>query len=236
LFWQGCWSARSVALMASDEKESALYTKVKDWTTSAEGLRCEEAWINTGPREAIVDVVGLRHAGGDLRGDFELITIEVKKSSARFLTSAGQAAAYGVFADRSYLCCPRGDKPFDEDNIDIASHLGIGLIEIDEYGEVSKVLAAPSRRPIPRKRHEFLDSLGLVVCQLCGVPFRTSANPEYKNRRGETALVDGDYKEISKSVRERKGFVWPIWEPEGRRFLCSDCTYYLFYEFDKEAT
>jgi len=38
----------------------------------------------------------------------------------------------------------RGDKPFDEDNIDIASNLGIGLIEVDEHQEIERVLTAPA--------------------------------------------------------------------------------------------
>ena len=149
--------------MAPAKKESDLYGKVQDWVVSADGLRCEKAWGNEGLQEARPDVTGLRHAGGHLRGDFELITIEVKKSSSQFLTSAGQAAAYGVYADRAYLCCPRADKPFDEDNVDIASHLGIGLIEIDGNKKVNRVLAAPACQPIPRKREELLFSLGFVV-------------------------------------------------------------------------
>lgn len=215
--------------MASAKKESDLYPTVSEWMKS--GLDCHTTWINKGPREAIVDVIGLRHAGGDLLSDFELITIEVKSSPARFLTSAGQAAAYGVFADRSYLCCPQGDEPFDEDNINIASHLGIGLIEIDEHEEVNKVLAAPIRRPIPRKRLEFLDSLGWVVCQLCGGPFQTSASSEFRNRRGWTGLVDGTTKVISRAVIEKKGYAWWVSDQKGRRFLCEGCSYNLFWEF-----
>ena len=84
-----------------------------------------------------------------LRGDFELITIEVKKSSGQFLTSAGQAAAYGVYADSAYLCCPQGDKSFDEDNIDIASHLGIGLIEIGKHQEGDGARIAIFSTPVP---------------------------------------------------------------------------------------
>ena len=174
--------------MASNEKESALYVKVRDWVTSTDGLRCEKAWKNEGLQEARPDVTGLRHAGGrdggHLRGDFELITIEVKKSSGQFLTSAGQAAAYGVYADRSYLCCPRGDKPFDEDSVDIASHLGIGLIEIGEHQEIKRVLAAPARRPIPHKRVELLFNLGFVVCQICDIPFPRSGDVDERKGWG----------------------------------------------------
>jgi hypothetical protein len=219
--------------MASDEKESDLYTKVRDWVASDDGLGCHTTWTNKGIQGARPDVTGLRHVGGYLLADFELVTIEVKKSSARFLTSAGQAAAYGVFADRAYLCCSTGDESFDKDSIDIASHLGIGLVEINEHNEVSKVLAAPIQRPIPRQRQEFLHNLGWVVCLLCSSPFRTSTNPKYKNRWGWNGLVNGTTKLISKAVREKKGYAWWRSEiPGGPRFLCLDCTQNLFYEFD----
>ena len=229
---------------ASNEKESALYGKVRDWVTSTDGLRCEKAWKNEGLQEARPDVTGLRHTGGrdggHLRGDFELITIEVKKSSGQFLTSAGQAAAYGVYADRAYLCCPRGDKPFNEDNIDIASHLGIGLIEIDEHQKIERVLAAPACRPIPQKRQELLESLGFAVCQICGTPFPHSGDSEVrKSRKG---LVRGGSRHLSDAVK-KKSYVWWLenWSVGlkrldandlmyDRRYLCSDCVKWLFWD------
>ena len=227
--------------MASDEKESNLYTKVRDWVASSDGLRCDETWVNAGLQEARPDVTGLRHAGGRLRGDFELITIEVKKSSGQFLTSAGQAAAYGVYADRAYLCCPQGDKPFDEDNIDIASHLGIGLIEIGKHQEIERVLAAPLSRPIPRKRQELLESLGFSVCQICGIPYPRSGDSE--DRKSWKGLKRGSTNAMSDAVKGEIGYVWWLWNwskdsdrltADGlsydRRYLCRDCVAGLFWD------
>ena len=91
----GCRSVRSVILMAPDEKESDLYAKVRDWAESDDGLRCEKAWTNKGLQGARPDVTGIRHAGGHLRGDFELITIEVKKSSGQFLTRQARRLLMG---------------------------------------------------------------------------------------------------------------------------------------------
>ena len=88
--------------MASAKKESDLYPTVSEWMGSKSGLDCYKTWTNRGLGDVRPDVIGLRHAGGHLRGDFELITVEVKKSSKRFLTSAGQTGAYGVYADRAY--------------------------------------------------------------------------------------------------------------------------------------
>ncbi len=228
--------------MASDKKESDLYDKIRDWVASRDGLRCEKAWKNKGLQEARPDVTGLRHTGGDLRGDFELITIEVKKSSGQFLTSAGQAAAYGVYADRAYLCCPRDDKPFDEDNIDIASHLGIGLIEIDEHQEIERVLAAPFRRPIPRKRQELLANLGFVVCQICGTPFPLSGDVD--QREGWEGIKRESLRtSISNAAKEVKGYGWTFYEENwvrryrpktkpsaNQRYLCPDCVVGLFWD------
>ncbi len=176
-----------------------------------------------------------------LRGDFELITIEVKKSSGQFLTSAGQAAAYGVYADSAHLCCPQVDKPFDEDNIDIASHLGIGLIEIGKHQEIERVLAAPLRRPIPRKRQELLESLGFSVCQICGIPYTRSGDSEDRNSR--KGLKRGSTNAMSDAVKGEMGYVWWLWNwskdsdrltTDGlsydRRYLCRDCVAGLFWD------
>jgi len=227
--------------MASDKKESDLYKTVRDWVVSDDGLRCHKTWINQGLQEARPDVTGLRHAGGNLRGDFELIVVEVKKSSDQFVTSAGQAGAYGVYADRTYLCCPQADKPFDEDNIEIASHLGIGLAEIDEHQKLRRVLAAPVRQPIPRKRQELLANLGWVVCQICGIPFPRSGDSE--NRKSWKGLNRSDASAMSDAVKGRKGYVWWLWNwshdsdrldandlTEDSRYLCRDCVEGLFWD------
>jgi hypothetical protein len=88
--------------MASAKKESDLYPTVSEWMGRKSGLDCSKTWTNKGLGDVRPDVIGLRHAGGHLRGDFKLVTVEVKKSSKRFLTSAGQTGAYGVYADRAY--------------------------------------------------------------------------------------------------------------------------------------
>ena len=227
--------------MASAKKESDLYPTVSEWMGSEAGPDCYKTWTNKGLGDVRPDVIGLRHAGGNLRGDFELITIEVKMSSKRFLTSAGQTGAYGVYADRAYLCCLRGDKPFDDDDIDIASHLGIGLLEIDGHKKVERVLAAPVRQPIPRKRQELIESLGYSVCQICGTPFPHSGDPEV--RKSWKGLVRGDSRHLSDAVKKKKSYVWWLqnWSiglkrldakdlVYDRRYLCSDCVKWLFWD------
>jgi len=227
--------------MATDIPESALYEPVRKWLESDTGLRCQHSWKNSGPQEARPDVTGLRHAGGQICGDFELIAIEVKTSSDRFVTSAGQTGAYGIYADRTYLCCYQDDEPFDEEQIEIASHLGIGLINIDKDLKVSRVLAAPVRQPIPRKRLELLDHLGFGVCQLCESPFPTS--DEKEKPRSWKGLLKGDKSAISEAVIEGKGYVWYLWNwsksfkrleaDDGtfdRRYLCRDCVEGLFWD------
>ena len=230
-----------MTLMASAKKESDLYPTVSEWMGRKSGLDCSKTWTNKGLGDVRPDVIGLRHAGGHLRGDFELVTVEVKKSSKRFLTSAGQTGAYGVYADRAYLCCLRGDKPFNDDDIDIASHLGIGLIEVDGHKKVNRVLAAPARQPIPRKRQELLSSLGWVVCQICGIPFPLSGNADQRKGWGGIRR-EGSRSAISNAVKDGKGFQWWFWDewvnsysPNAssswnRRYLCPDCVYGMFWD------
>ena len=223
--------------------EGDLYEPVRKWLEGDLGPRCAATWTNKGPQEARPDVTGLRHVGGNLRGDFELITVEVKNSSARFVTSAGQAGAYGLYADRTYLCCSLADGGFDEDQVEVASHLGIGLLTIDDRHRVSRVLAAPVRHPIARKRLLLLEGLGYVVCQICDSPFPSSQDHESVNRKGWTGLVRSDTKSVADAVDAEKGYAWWLWNwsndfgrldaddtTRDHRYLCRDCVAALFWD------
>src|SRR5690606_8105081 len=102
---------------------------------------------------------------GDLSGDVEAIAVEVKRGLTPFTNAAGQAAGYKVYADRVYLADSRL-KPFSQDEIDIASNLGIGLIQI-KRGKCHEVLSSPMHRPIRRLQLQLFRALRLGKCQLC---------------------------------------------------------------------
>ena len=68
-------------------------------------------------------------------------------------------------ANRVYLAEER-DHVFSPDEMDIASHLGIGLIQI-RNGECFEILSSPFYTPIARLNLLLLETLGLGRCQFC---------------------------------------------------------------------
>ena len=200
-------------------KENALYPVVERWV--AKHFACFHTAVNKGLKFSRVDVIGVRDVGGDLSGEVETISVEVKRGTEPFATATGQAAGYKVYANRVYLADLR-DAPFTHDEMDIASHLGVGLIQVRERS-CAEVLSSPYYQPITRLNKLLLHTIGLVSCQLCGCYFQTS---------------DGLRKsDIRKAYEEEKGLIfWNItvgrrkqtrknspYESYERRFLCSDC-------------
>ena len=149
--------------------EKTAYPVVEKWMKRH--FLCFKTATNTGLRHSRVDVIGVRDIGGDLSGDVETIAIEVKRGLDPFATASGQTLGYNVYANRVYLA-DRKAKKFSQDELQIASHLGIGLIRIQDT-KCTEVLSSPFYGPIRRLNLLLLDQLGLGRCQLCGCFFET---------------------------------------------------------------
>jgi hypothetical protein len=223
----------------SISKESDLYAKVESYAKRPKGLDCSKTWINAGNKSIRPDVSGIRHSGGVLRGDFELIAIEVKSSAKRFVTILGQASAYSAYVDRVYLCCGLDGVTFSDEEIDIAAHLGVGLLSINSRLQVKRILPAPPCTPMMRMRQEFLESLGWVSCQICSTFFPASGDPE---KRSTWGLTRGTTSDIANAAEDNKGYRWWVDPPTGlkpvsdndyiyhRRAVCPNCVRGLFRE------
>lgn len=211
-------------------KESDLYERVEKWMKGH--FRCFATATNTGLAYSRPDVTGIRDIGGDLSGEVESIIIEVKRGASQpFATASGQALGYRVYANRVYLAEARA-RPFDGNEIQIASHLGIGLIWIKGRG-CTEVLSSPSYTPITRLNRLLLEKLALGHCQLCGSVFRIGEEP--KKRFSKLAREN-----IDKAIEQERGVMF--WNREvadrkrrlgirnskeestfERRFICPDC-------------
>src|SRR5881409_2109423 len=101
-------------------------------------FRCFRTDINKGLAHGRMDVVGVRDMGGDLSGAIETIAVEVKRGSFPCANACGQTLGYKVYANRVYLADLRSE-PFTSAQIHIASHLGIGLIQIRRSGCIEVV-------------------------------------------------------------------------------------------------
>jgi hypothetical protein len=207
--------------------EKSLYPIVERWVKRH--FLCFKTAINTGLRHSHADVVGVRDIGGDLSGDVETIIVEVKGGSEPFATASGQTLGYNVYSNRVYLADVRA-KIFTQDELQIASHLGIGLIQIRD-GKCSEVLSSPFYNPIRRLNLLLLDQLGLGRCQLCGCFFETGGSKrEYSNMVRE---------DVAKAIEKEKGLIfWNYAVAERkhklrirtapdtsyeRRFICPEC-------------
>jgi len=182
-----------------------------------------------------MDVVGVRDMGGDLSGEIETIAVEVKRGSFPFANACGQALGYKVYANRVYLADLRSE-PFTSAQIHIASHLGIGLIQIRRSGCI-EVVSSPVYEPIEQLRLHLLEALRLGRCQLCASVFNIG-RPDGEGGRFANLSREDVRRAIASEkglmfwnheVAERKRKLRVRLSPHGttyeRRFICPDCMY-----------
>ena len=225
--------------MAKTLLEKDYYPIVAKWL--AKQYNCFKTQINTGILNSRADIVGVRDTGGDLSGEIEMIIVEVKRHQEPFATASGQTFGYSIYANRVYLADKRPNG-FTKDEIMIANHLGIGLIQINENNKCSEVLTSPYYKPLTKFNIQFLNKLGLGKCQFCDTFFSLGAkNNIYSNVTREN---------IKKAIQEEKGLIF--WKSEldnrktkfksskrnkeltyERRYLCPECTDLLFSDKNK---
>lgn len=193
-------------------------------------FQCFATATNTGLLYSRPDVTGVRDIGGDLSGEIESIIIEVKRGNQPFATASGQALGYRVYANRVYLADIRA-KDFTPEEFQIASHLGIGLIQI-KGKTCTEVLSSPSYKPITRLNLALLEKLALGQCQLCGSVFNIG---EAKRRFSKLARenvkraidLERGLMFWNREVADRKRKLGIRVSKEGgtyeRRFICPDC-------------
>lgn len=212
-----------------EELEKSYYPIVAKFLSQQH--QCFRTATNEGLKHSRADVIGIRDIGGDLTGEIETIIVEVKRGSEGFATASGQTFGYTVYANRVYLADKRHDG-FTSEEIQIASHLGIGLICINPKNKCSIILTSPYYKPLIRFNALLLEKLRLGKCQLC------ESYVEIGDERSRYSYVTKE--KINKALEEEKGVVF--WnrhlnirkEELGvrvsknnttfeRRFLCADC-------------
>lgn len=215
-------------------KESDLYAPVEKWVKNHFG--CFETGVNKGTGYGRVDIVGLRQVPGDLSADTEFICVEVKKGTQPFLNALGQAAAYSLYGDYSYLADYRPDGPFTEEERVLAERLGIGLIRINKQIQMSLVSTARQSHPVENLRLRIADQLGYVKCVICGTFFPRG---DGKARWGNLQRHSDSRQKMITGVEDGKGLVfWPEDASRqdlthkkrhnddliyNRRFMCNTC-------------
>lgn len=218
------------------DSEHALYPKVARWLKLRQ--KCFATALDTGLKSGRVDVLGVRDIGGNLSGASEVIAVEVKRAKTPFATAAGQAHGYSVYADRCYLALPRtGVMPYTDEEVDIATRLGIGLLAIGGR-TIRTVVTAPRGEPIGRMRLEILEKMHLASCTICGSLFRRGE----PGRWSANVVRSGPSKGIPDALEADKGLVYWLQEADkrirdhdsnylyARRYVCKDCVRNLFWD------
>lgn len=218
--------------MAKNEKplEKTYYPLVARWLERH--FNCFKVAVNKGLRYGRIDVLGIRDIGGDLSGEVETIAVEVKRGATPFANACGQTFGYSIYANRVYLADLREER-FLQDEVFIASNLGIGLIQI-RGKKCMEVLSSPFHRPITRMQSRLFEALRLGKCQLCDSIFQIGA------QAGNT-WSNVSRENIKRAIEQDKGLMF--WNREvaerkrqlgirgskddtttfERRFLCPDC-------------
>lgn len=220
--------------MTQNLLEKDYYPIVEKWL--AKQYNCFQTNINSGLLNSRAEVVGIRDTGGDLSGEIETIIVEVKRDQEPFSTASGQTFGYTIYANRVYLADNRHNG-FTKDEIMIANHLGIGLIQINKNNKCSEVLTSPYYKPITKFNFLLLRNLRLAKCQFCDTYFKIGdeQNRSSKVTRNNVkkALLEergikfwlnelDERKEKFKSGRRSKDYTYET------RYLCAECTYLLF--------
>lgn len=220
------------------QKEQKLYPIVEKWMKKH--FRCFKTSINTGLRHGRLDVVGVRDTGGELSGDVETISIEVKRGTEAFATASGQALGYKIYANRVYLADIRNND-FTPDEIKIASHLGIGLIQI-RNNKCHEILSSPHYTPMVSYNLSLLERLALARCQICN-SFFDVGKPRGTKKGYFLSFVTRE--NIDRAIKEEKGVLFWNYEVARRkdkasirrlghydsferRYICSECTQVFF--------
>jgi hypothetical protein len=214
--------------MAKRPLEKTLYALIGRWL--CRHFRCFRCVLNKGIRYGRIDALGIRDVGGDFAGDVEAIGVEVKRGTTPFTNAAGQTVGYRVYANRVYLADLR-DSPFNQDELAIASNLGIGLIQI-RGTKCREVLSSPVYQPIRQLQLRLFEKLLLGTCTLCSSVFKLG-DPEASSW-GNISSED-----IQRAIKLNKGLLFGLREVderrvklrltrgskyiETRRLICPDC-------------
>jgi len=213
--------------------ETTLYPSVEDFLRS-ESIGCFKTEQRVGTSFiGIADVIGVREIGGDVRGDVEVISVEVKPSAKTFGKILGQALGYSLFAHKCYLAVRLpSDKHFSLEQKELATKLGVGLIEIKEHyndWKCTQVLSSGNHSPHPHQMETLLRrGLDLIRCIFCGL-FIDMKDEKVTNSWDAAREKEKIYQMWRKPKRKllfsrrKKG-------DKRRMYVCKDCVRELWAE------
>ena len=143
--------------------EKSLYPRIEKFLLNT--LKCNWVLSELGSNDVgRVDVVGIKSFKDRFSNRYEIIGVEVKPKTFHFGKKIGQALAYSLFANRVYLAC---HEEFSQSQIELASRLGVGLIQIKSKAGCSEVIGSKIFDPDREKMLNLLTKMSLAECMLC---------------------------------------------------------------------
>ena len=201
--------------------EAEYYPAVKSFISNK--FNCIATGCTKGTLDmGLVDVIGAYECGGLYGNNAEVVCVEVKLTTASFGKSLGQILGYSIYGERCYLAIAFHDgETFNNEEIAIANHLGVGLIRIptDKAGnpledETEIVITSKLHEPIPAQKNYILHAIGIVHCFSCGLYVQATESQEINRKTAGPAL----YNKTSTK----------------RRYLCKKCYSTVLSERERE--
>jgi hypothetical protein len=163
--------------------------------------------------------VGVRAFRERYSNRYIVIGVEVKPETFHFGKKLGQALGYSLFAHKVYLACR---EDFTVTQIELASKLGAGLIQIKKKAGCAEVLGSRIFEPNKEKMLTLLAKQNLGECMLCGSVFSfDSGYSENLHKAVEHKLIFGMKRKID--VKDFPSFKGSKKETGQWLFLCRSC-------------
>lgn len=204
-------------------QESELYESVKKFIEKT--YNCFYATKEAGKQGiGSVDVFGVHYENLE-KTKIETVGVEVKKTKIPISANFGQAKGYTLFCDKMYFASLNEfkgkDVKFNEEDIEIAKYLGIGLIQIkrENSGFVcNEVLKAATSMPIKRLREHALKSKVIFTCQSCKVIQRYEKNYTRVPRNLDEIHTYANATYVKNQIKGGKGLL-----TKNGDFYCNTC-------------
>ncbi len=198
-------------------READLYSSVKQFMKKKPNYI--EVFVEAGKQGiGSVDVFGVYYIN-DEKTEIETIGVEVKIDKIPISANFGQAKGYTLFCDKMFFASldkvDGKDRKFSDDDIEIARHLGIGLIQIQRNGvgyTCKEVLDAPKCESMKKYYDYTLRSKKFFTCKSCK-----------KIQHSQTTTVNTmPSKWTLKEINKGKGLL--ITKEGKEEFYCNECS------------
>jgi hypothetical protein len=169
---------------------------------------------NKGTLKSRIDVAGVKNIGIMYFDDIHVAAVEVRNRPVIKFRDIQDTVLFSQYAHLCYLATT-GDM--NEKIIENAQQCGVGLLDLSN-GKVEEVLSPVAQTPVKKMMMEFLNSINISQCAICGAYFElyrrsedgvysylTLRRPRYfkvcKKDKDSSPLESLEYRELGNDYR-----------------------------------